>query len=99
MGPLQAMAAGGVVLTIGLILVGKFVNAEGESLRDTAREARHERRQMFNLALQQSQAAQNMVRMRMEAQMAEYEDFENFEDFERFAEMQYRRAQQYNQDH
>ena len=55
------MAAGGVVLTVGLIIVGKFVNAEGESLRDTAREARQERREMFNMALQQQQAAQNIV--------------------------------------
>ena len=88
MGPLQVMAAAGVVLTIGLIVVGKFVNAEGESLRDTAQEARQDRREMMNLAMQQSRAAQNMVRMRMEAQMAEYEGYENFENFEDFAEMQ-----------
>ena len=92
------MAAGGVVLTIGLIVVGKFVNAEGESLRDTTQEARQERREMMNLAMQQSRAAQNMVRMRMEAQMAEYEGYENFENFEDFAEMQYFQAQQYLED-
>ena len=99
------MAAGGVVLTIGLILVGKFVNAEGESLRDTAREARHERREMFNMAIQQGQAAQQraheLVRMRMQAQMAEYEGYEDFdaEQFEEFMELQYRQAQQYVEDH
>ena len=98
MGPLQVMAAGGVVLTIGLIVVGKFVNTEGESLRDTAREARQDRREMMNLAMQQSRAAQNMVRMRMESQMAEYEGYENFENFEDFAEMQYLQAQQYLED-
>lgn len=96
------MAAGGVVLTIGLILVGKFVSAEGESLRDTAREARQERREVFNTAIQQGQAAQQraheLVRMQMQAQMAEYEGYENFEDFEAFAEMQYLQAQQYLDD-
>ncbi len=99
MGPLKLMAVACVLLTLGLILVGKFVNSEGESLRDVAREARQERMEMFNLAMQQSRAAQNLVRMRMEAQMAEFEDYENFEDFEEFAEMQYLQAQQYNRNH
>ena len=54
---------------------------------------------MFDMAMQQSQRAQNLVRMQMERQMAEFEDYENFEDFEKFAEMQYLRAQQYNQNH
>ena len=102
MGPLQLMAAGGVVLTVGLILVGKFVNTEGESLRDTAQEARHARRETFNMAIQQGQAAQQraheLVRMQMQAQMAEYEDYENFQDFEEFAELQYQRAEQYLED-
>ncbi len=99
MGPLKLIAAAGVLMTLGLLLVGKFVNSEGESLRDTAREARQERREMFNMAMQQSRAAQNLVRMRMEQQMAEYENYESYEDFERFAELQYLQAQQYNQNH
>ena len=100
MGPLKLLAVACVLLTAGLVLVGMFVNAEGDSLRDTAREARHERRQMINLAMQQQSAAQNMVRMRMEAQMAEFENYENFEEeFEKFVEMQYIQAQQYEQDH
>ncbi len=101
MGPLQLMAAGGVVLTIGLIVVGKFVNAEGESLRDTAREARSERREMFNMALQQSQRAQDMARMHMQAQMAEleaYEDFD-FEGFDEFVGQQTLQTRQYLKDH
>ncbi len=99
MGPLKLMAVACVLLTGGLILVGKFVNREGESLRDSAREARQERQERFNLAMEQSRAARELVRMRMEAQMTEYEDYENLEDFEKFAEMQYRQAQQYEQNH
>ena len=101
MGPLKLMAVACVLLTLGLILVGKFVNSEGESLRDVTREARQERREKFNMAMQQSRAAQNLVRMRMEAQMAEYEGYEDFdaEQFEELMEIQYRQAQQYVEDH
>ncbi len=99
---LKLMAAGCVLLTVGLFFVGKFANNEGEKLRVEAREVRQERREMFDLALQQSRAAQHMARMRMEAQMAEfeaYENYENFEDYENFAEMQYLQAQQYNRNY
>ena len=99
MGSLKLIVLAGVVVTVGLLCVGKFVNSEGEKLRDDAREARQERREMFDMAMQQSRAAQNLVRMQMERRMAEFEDYENFEDFERFAQMQYLQAQQYNQNH
>ena len=72
MGPLKLIVLAAVVVTGGLICVGKFVNSEGEKLRDDAREARQERLEMFNMAMQQSQRAQNLVRMQMERQMAEF---------------------------
>ena len=78
MGPLKLIAVAGILLTVCLLLVGKFVNSEGESLRDTAREARQERREMFNMAMQQSRAAQELVRLRMEQQMAEFENYESY---------------------
>ena len=60
---LKLMAAGCVLLTVGLFFVGKFANSEGEKLRVEAREVRQERREMFDMALEQARAAQNMARM------------------------------------
>jgi hypothetical protein len=69
LGPLKFIVGAGVILLAFLMGLGLFASGEGEKQRDLARDARTERREMFNNAMQQAREAQNSARMHMEHNM------------------------------
>ncbi|MHC4992688.1 MAG: hypothetical protein ACYTGC_17090 [Planctomycetota bacterium] len=61
-------------LFIGLMGLGIFVSSQGGKTDEAARSARAQQMEMFNMAIQQAQQAQEMARMQMEFQRAAMEE-------------------------
>ena len=73
LGPLKFIVIAGVLLTMVLTGVGMLANSQGERMREDARRIRRERREMFDAAIENARHAQQVARMRTEAQLAEIE--------------------------
>jgi 50S ribosomal subunit-associated GTPase HflX len=66
MSPFKLIIGCGVLGLAFLMGLGMFATGEGEKQRELAREVRQERMQMFNMAMEQARAAQQMARHHQE---------------------------------